>query len=168
MFTPLRAALPLALALLCSTAQADAYGDVAALIAAGKTSAALTQAQSYLASNPRDPQMRFLQGSAQSASGDQAAAITTFTQLTQEYPELPEPYNNLAVLYASQGQLEEARSALLQAVRNNPSYPVAYENLADIYLRLAHEALTQATKLQGAQPGVQRKLQGLQPLLVQP
>ena len=109
--------------------------------------------------------MRFLQGSAQSAAGDTQAAITTFTLLTQEYPELPEPYNNLAVLYAGQGQLEQARGALLQAVRNNPSYPVAYENLGDIYLRLAHEAFSQATKLQGAQPDVQRKLSGLRPLL---
>jgi len=163
--SPLRFILSAALALLCANAQADAYDDVAALIKAGKTAEALTQAQTYLARNARDPQMRFLQGSAQSASGDTQAAIATFTQLIQEYPELPEPYNNLAVLYASQGQLEEARNALLQAVRNNPDYPVAYENLGDIYLRLAHQAFAQATKLQGAQPGVQRKLDSLRPLL---
>ncbi|VUZ27552.1 Uncharacterised protein [uncultured Comamonas sp.] len=161
----LRFILPAALAVLCASAQADAYSDVAALIKAGKTGEALAQTQTYLASNARDPQMRFLQGSAQSAAGDTQAAIATFTRLTQEYPELPEPYNNLAVLYAGQGQLEEARGALLQAVRNNPDYPVAYENLGDIYLRLAHQAFTQATKLQGTQPGVQRKLDGLHPLL---
>ncbi len=161
----LRFILPAALAMLCASAQADAYSDVAALIKAGKTTEALAQAQTYLAGNARDPQMRFLQGSAQSAAGDTQAAIATFTRLTQEYPELPEPYNNLAVLYAGQGQLEEARGALLQAVRNNPDYPVAYENLGDIYLRLAHQAFTRATKLQGTQPGVQRKIDGLSPLL---
>ncbi|HRN31671.1 MAG TPA: tetratricopeptide repeat protein [Comamonas denitrificans] len=161
----LRLLLPAALLTFTASAQADAHSDVAALIQQGKTTEAIAQAQSYLAQNARDPQMRFLQGSAQSAAGDTQAAITTFTLLTQEYPELPEPYNNLAVLYASQGQLEQARGALLQAVRNNPSYPVAYENLGDIYLRLAHEAFSQATKLQGAQPDVQRKLSGLRPLL---
>jgi hypothetical protein len=50
-------------------------------------------------------------------------------------------------------------------VRNNPEYPVAYENLGDVYLRLAHEAYTQSIKLQGAQPALQRKLQGLQSVL---
>ena len=161
----LRLLLPAALLTFTASAQADAHSDVAALTQQGKTTEAIAQAQSYLAQNARDPQMRFLQGSAQSAAGDTQAAITTFTLLTQEYPELPEPYNNLAVLYAGQGQLEQARGALLQAVRNNPSYPVAYENLGDNYLRLAHEAFSQATKLQGAQPDVQRKLSGLRPLL---
>lgn len=149
----------------CGAAQADAYSDVATLIRTGDTTQALAQAQQYLSSNPRDPQMRFLQGSAQSKAGDTAAAVQTFTQLTEEYPELPEPYNNLAVIYASQGQLEQARHALNQAVRNNPAYAVAYENLGDVYLRLAHEAYTQSSKLQGAKPALQRKLHDLQPLL---
>ena len=91
--------------------------------------------------------------------------MQTFTQLTEEYPELPEPYNTLAVIYARQGQLEQARHALNQAVRNNPAYAVAYENLGDVYLRLAHEAYTQSSKLQGAKPALQRKLHDLQPLL---
>lgn len=150
---------------LCGAAQADAYSDVASLIRSGNTAQALQQAQQHLATNPRDPQMRFLQGSAQAKAGDSAAAVQTWTQLTEEYPELPEPYNNLAVIYASQGQLEQARSALQSAVRNNPEYPVAYENLGDIYLRLAHEAYTQSIKLQGAQSSLQRKMQGLQSLL---
>ena len=150
---------------LCGTAQADAYSEVAALIRSGNTAKALEQAQQYLTTNPRDPQMRFLQGSAQSQAGDTAAAVQTWTQLTEEYPELPEPYNNLAVIYASQGKLEQARSALQSAVRNNPEYPVAYENLGDVYLRLAHEAYTQSINLQGAQPALQRKLQGLQSVL---
>lgn len=149
----------------CGAAQADAYSDVATLIRTGDTAQALAQAQQYLSSNPRDPQMRFLQGSAQSKAGDTAAAVQTFTQLTEEYPELPEPYNNLAVIYASQGQLEQARHALNQAVRNNPAYAVAYENLGDVYLRLAREAYTQSSKLQGAKPALQRKLHDLQPLL---
>ncbi len=161
----LRLLLPAALLTFTASAQADAHSDVAALIQRAKPPKPSPKRKTIWPENARDPQMRFLQGSAQSAAGDTQAAITTFTLLTQEYPELPEPYNNLAVLYAGQGQLEQARGALLQAVRNNPSYPVAYENLGDIYLRLAHEAFSQATKLQGAQPDVQRKLSGLRPLL---
>ena len=148
-----------------AAAHADAYGDVNQLLKTGKGADALQAANKYLAEKPKDPQMRFLKGVIQTQAGSTAEAIATFQALTQDYPELPEPYNNLAVLYAGQGQLEQARGALLQAVRNNPSYPVAYENLGDIYLRLAHEAFSQATKLQGAQPDVQRKLSGLRPLL---
>ena len=146
-------------------AQANDYAEITQLLKAGKAAEALTKADQRLSATPRDPQLRFLKGVAQADSGRPADAVATFTKLTEDYPELPEPYNNLAVLYAGQGQLEQARGALLQAVRNNPSYPVAYENLGDIYLRLAHEAFSQATKLQGAQPDVQRKLSGLRPLL---
>lgn len=141
------------------------YKKVEALISAKNYAAAAQAADAYLATHLRDPQMRMLKSRIQIAQGKPDDARATLLTLTQDYPEIAEPYNNLAVLYAGQGQLEQARGALLQAVRNNPSYPVAYENLGDIYLRLAHEAFSQATKLQGAQPDVQRKLSGLRPLL---
>ena len=146
----LRLLLPAALLTFTASAQADAHSDVAALIQQGKTTEAIAQAQSYLAQNARDPQMRFLQGSAQSAAGDTQAAITTFTLLTQEYPELPEPYNNLAVLYANQNQLDKARTALEMAIRTNPSYATAHENLGDIYAKLASQAYNKALQLDAA------------------
>lgn len=156
--------------LVAGVAQADVYGDVSALTQAGKMEQAIEQADLYLQSNPRDPQMRFLKGVAQSQSGDMQAAITTFTQLTEEYPELPEPYNNLAVIHASQNELDKARNALEAAVRNNPDYAVAHENLGDIYARLAHDAWQRALKLQGGHRALQLKLTTLNELLqpVQP
>src|SRR3989344_173131 len=96
---------------------------------------------------PRDPQLRFLRGVAQADSGKPADAITTFTKLTEEYPELPEPYNNLAVLYANQNQLDKARTALEMAIRTNPSYATAHENLGDIYAKLASQAYNKALQL---------------------
>ena len=155
----LRLLLPAALLTFTASAQADAHSDVAALIQQGKTTEAIAQAQSYLAQNARDPQMRFLQGSAQSAAGDTQAAITTFTLLTQEYPELPEPYNNLAVLHANQNQLDKARTALEMAIRTNPSYATAHENLGDIYAKLASQAYSKALQLDGSHAqSVQPKL----------
>jgi tetratricopeptide (TPR) repeat protein len=59
--------------------------------------------------------------------GNSKEAIEIFTKLTQDYPELPEPYNNLAVIYASQGQYDKARAALEQSIRTHPSYATAYE-----------------------------------------
>ncbi|MBS7350107.1 MAG: tetratricopeptide repeat protein [Comamonas sp.] len=146
-------------------AAADAYAQVSTLLTQGQAEAALAQIQSHLAQHPQDAQMRFLQGAAQSQAQQWDGAIATYTALTQEFPELPEPHNNLAVIYAHQGQLEAARQALLRAINNNPEYAVAHENLGDIYLRLAHQAYGQSVKLQGAQPAVQHKLQGLQTLL---
>ena len=150
--------LTLALACVVTSAHADEYGDVSQLLRVGKFSEALVKADSYLAGNPRDPQMRFLKGVIQRNSGKQQEAITTFTKLTEDHPELPEPYNNLAVLYAGQNQFDKARAALEMAIRTNPSYATAHENLGDVYARLASEAYSKALQLEGANPAVQPKL----------
>ncbi|MFT4241458.1 MAG: tetratricopeptide repeat protein [Acidovorax sp.] len=130
--------------------QADDYAEITQLLRSGKPAEALTKAEQRLAAAPRDPQLRFLRGVAQADSGKTAEAIATFTKLTEEYPELPEPYNNLAVLYAGQNQLDKARTALEMAIRTNPSYATAHENLGDIYAKLASQAYSKALQLDAA------------------
>ena len=130
-------------------AHAEDYSDIIQLLKTGKAAEALVKADQRLAANSRDPQLRFLRGVAQTDSGKQGEAITTFTKLTEEYPELPEPYNNLAVLYANQNQLDKARTALEMAIRTNPSYATAHENLGDIYAKLASQAYNKALQLDG-------------------
>ena len=137
---------------------ADDYGDVTQLLRQGKTSEALSKADQYLAGKPKDPQMRFIKGVIQSEAGKPNDAIATFVALTQEYPELPEPYNNLAVLYASQNQYDKARTALEMAIRTNPSYATAHENLGDIYARLASQAYDKALALDSSNVVAQNKL----------
>ncbi len=141
-----------------TAAHADDYADVNVLVRAGKLAEALTKADQYLAGKPRDPQMRFIKGVIQTEAAKPLDAITTFTQITQDYPELPEPYNNLAVLYAGQGQFDKARAALEMAIRTNPSYATAHENLGDVYAKLASQAYSKALQLDGANTGVQPKL----------
>ena len=131
-------------------AQADDYAEITQLLKTGKAAEALAKADQRLAAAPRDPQLRFLRGVAQADSGKPADAIATFTKLTEEYPELPEPYNNLAVLYANQNQLDKARTALEMAIRTNPSYATAHENLGDIYAKLASQAYNKALQLDAA------------------
>ena len=151
--------LALAAALIGSTAAfADEYGDVNQLLRQGKLVEALTKADQYLTAKPKDPQMRFLKGVIQSESGRTADAIGTFTKLTEDYPELPEPYNNLAVLYAGQSQFDKARAALEMAIRTNPSYATAHENLGDVYAKLASQAYSRALQLDASNTGVQPKL----------
>ena len=148
----------LAAALSVTAAHADDYADVNVLVRSGKLAEALTKADQYLAGKPRDPQMRFIKGVIQTEAAKPTEAITTFTQITQDYPELPEPYNNLAVLYAGQGQFDKARAALEMAIRTNPSYATAHENLGDVYAKLASQAYSKALQLDGANTGVQPKL----------
>lgn len=127
--------------------RADDVADVQKLLSAGKNAEALQKADQFLASKPRDPMMRFLRGISLSQAGRTAEAITAFTKLTEDFPELPEPFNNLAVLYAQQGQYDKARTALEMAIRTNPSYATAYENLGDVYAKLASQAYSKALQI---------------------
>lgn len=150
-------ALAAAMGMACA-AHADEYSDVNGLLRSGKLAEALTKADQYLAGKPRDAQMRFLKGVILTESGKPADAISTFSKLTEDYPELPEPYNNLAVLYAGQSQFDKARAALEMAIRTNPSYATAHENLGDVYAKLASQAYSKALQLDANNTGVQPKL----------
>ncbi|MEJ8809955.1 tetratricopeptide repeat protein [Variovorax ureilyticus] len=148
----------LVLALAIGAAHADDYGDVNALLRQGKADEALAKADAYISGKPRDPQMRFLRGVILTEQGKRADAITAFTQLNQDYPELPEPYNNLAALYAAQSQFDKARAALEMAVKLNPDYATAHENLGDVYVRLAAESYSRAKQLEAGNATVPPKL----------
>jgi len=137
---------------------ADEYTDVNRLISARQFPQALASADRYLAAKPRDPQMRFLKGVIQSETAQTAEAMETFAQLNRDYPELPEPYNNLAVLYAGQGQFDKARDSLEMAVKLNPRYATAHENLGDIHARLASQSYSRALQLNAANAALPPKL----------
>ena len=137
---------------------ADDYTDVNRLVQAGQLAEAMLKADQYLAGKPRDPQMRFIKGVILNQSGKPAEAMAVFTQITEDYPELPEPYNNLAVLYAAQNQFDKARAALEMAIRANPSYATAHENLGDVYAKLASQAYSKALQLDARSAGVPPKL----------
>src|SRR3970040_688057 len=98
-------------------ARADEIQDAHKLFKQGQHSQALDKVNGVLANKPRDAQARFLKGLILTEQGNTADAIKIFSALTEDYPELPEPYNNLAVLYASQGQYDKARTALEMARR---------------------------------------------------
>ena len=147
-----------ALAAPLAMGQSDDYAEVNRLMRAGQLSEALSKADQYLAGKPRDPQMRFLKGVIQTESGKQSDAVATFQKLTEDFPELPEPYNNLAVLYAGQSQFDKARAALEMAIRTNPSYATAHENLGDVYAKLASQAYSKALQLDAGNAAVAPKL----------
>ena len=139
-------------------ALADDLDDAAKLLKAGQRDQALERVNRALAQKKDDPKARFLKGIILTEQGNTREAIDIFTRLTQDYPNLPEPYNNLAVIYAGQGQYDKARSALEQSIRTHPSYATAYENLGDVYAKLATQAYDKALQLDKSNTGAQNKL----------
>jgi Flp pilus assembly protein TadD len=139
-------------------ARADDLQDASKLLKAGQAQQALERVNRVLAAKPKDPQARFLKGLILTEQAKHPEAIDIFTKLTQDYPDLPEPYNNLAVIYASQGQYDKARAALEQSIRTHPSYATAYENLGDVYAKLASQAYGKALQLDAGNKGAQNKL----------
>lgn len=151
----LLAALPL---FACFAVFAGEAEEIQRLLKNRQLPQALERAEKLIASNPKDPQARFLKGVIQSEMGLPDKAIQTFSSLTSDYPNLPEPYNNLAVLYAQQNQLDKARTALQKAMRTNPAYATAHENLGDLYASLASQSYDKALQLNSKPANTQTKL----------
>ncbi|MGA1335890.1 MAG: tetratricopeptide repeat protein, partial [Burkholderiaceae bacterium] len=127
-----------------------------------------------LKTKPRDAQWRFLEGVLYAETAQDQKAINAFESLREEFPELAEPYNNLAVLYQRRGEYQRARVALEQAIVNRPGYALAYENLGDLYAKLALQTYTKGLSAKGASPflsakrGHLEKLPQPSPLSIQP
>ena len=127
----------------------------------GETASALQRLDQALQQQPGDARLLFLKAVLLAEAQQVAAAVALLEQLTQDFPELPEPYNNLAVLQASAGRLDQARSLLDTALRLDPGYRTAHENLGDLYARLAQRAYLAAgaaATSPRAEPALQNKL----------
>lgn len=148
----------LSFAFLSVAAYADDAADIGKLLRSGQTSEALQKVDAALAIRPKDAQMRFLKGLILTEQNKTTEAINVFMKLTDDYPELPEPYNNLAVLYASSGQYDKARASLEMAIRTNPTYGTAHENLGDVYAKLASQAYDKALQLDSGNTTAKLKL----------
>ena len=140
----LRTALISMSLLLAGSVWADDFADISKHIKAGQFNEALGKVDAALVKTPKDAQLRFLKGLIYTEQNKSAEAIVIFTKMTEDFPDLPEPYNNLAVLYASAGQYDKARAALEAAIRTHPTYATAYENLGDVYAKLASQAYDKA------------------------
>lgn len=159
------AAVAVSVILISAPALANEIQEINQQFRKGDLNGALDRANRYLAKNPQDAQARFLKGLILADQGKTDNAITVFTGLTEDYPELPEPYNNLAVLYASQSKYEAAKNALEMAIRTHPSYATAHENLGDIYAKMASIAYDKALALDNKNATAQTKLALIQNMI---
>ena len=146
-------------------AQSSDYQEATALYRQGQMDGALERVDAWLKARPKDARGRFLRGMILTQQKKTSDAIRTYIDLTQDFPELPEPYNNLAVIYAGQGEYDKARVLLESAVRAMPSFAAAHENLGDIYARLAAVSFEKAIKLDAANKTAPAKLKAVNELL---
>lgn len=144
---------------------AAALREAAALVSSKQYESAQEKLAVLLVQRPREPRARFLKGVVETEQGRPDAAMTVFRGLIEDYPELPEPYNNLAVLLAQRGEYESARAALETAIRTAPDWSVPHENLGDIYARLAAVEYAQAAKFDRANKTAPAKLALVRDLL---
>ena len=132
--------------------------NVQQLIDQGKLDQALAQTEEVLASDAANIEARFLKGLLLAKAERLGEAETVFVALTEDHPELPEPYNNLAVVYAALGKFDKAQESLKKAINTHPSYATAHENLGDIYAKMASRAYNQALELDDGNASAREKL----------
>ena len=141
------------------------HNDVRKLLRQAKYPQALLLVNKGLATNPRDPQMQFWQGFIFEQLGQPDMAMQVYLNLTREYPELAEPFNNLGVIYASKGDYPNAKAALDNALRANPRYAAAQENMGDLLVNMARQSYEQSLVIEPKQRGIAQKIERLQPVL---
>ena len=125
---------------------ADDVANITQLFRSGQQSEAFSQIDALLANKSDRPDLRMLKGVLLVDARRTDEALVVFQQLTEDFPEVPEPYNNLAVLYAARGDFDKARQALEGALRANPGFATAHQNLGDVYAQLAQLSYQRALK----------------------
>jgi Flp pilus assembly protein TadD len=141
-----------------ATVTPDPLPEVRKLITEGAYPAALERLDKHLTEHPTDPAARFLKGVVLSSQNQSGEAIQVFLALIRDNPELPEPHNNLAVLYAAQGKYDDARSELELAIQASPGYATAHENLGDLYANMASRSYAKAAQFDKGNASAKRKL----------
>lgn len=146
-------------------ATSEEFNEINRLHQSGGSTQALERLDRLLAARPKDAQLRFARGVILAETQRSSEAIDVFQQLTQDFPELAEPYNNLAAMHAARGDYDAARAALEQALRSNPTYATAQENLGDIHALLASRAYAKALALEPGNGQLAAKMQLAKSLL---
>jgi tetratricopeptide (TPR) repeat protein len=151
-----------------SPASSPEAAEVQRLLKEGQNVQALKVIDESLARNPKDPQMRFRRGVALSMLDRKSEALAVFQKLVEDHPDMPAPYNNMAVIHGAQGDYDKARHSLEKAIRTNPAYATAYQNLGDVYAQLASQAYNKALQLDKNDASVAPKLALLRELTAGP
>jgi len=162
---PLLRRLALVLCVACAPAAADDAADIRTLLARGELASALARAEQASAARPRDAELQFLLGVVLMDLKRDADALARFERMSQDYPELPDPWNNIALLQVRGGRLDEARQSLENALRNDPTHRTARANLGLVHLMLARQAWEQLAASGPVDALLARRLEAVRQLL---
>jgi Flp pilus assembly protein TadD len=160
-----RVAVSLLVLGMCLPVHADDIADMRASAASGDLPGAIRRVEQALKLQPRDAQLRFLHGVLLMDAGRDEAALILFTQMAQEYPELADPYNNIALIQARAGRLEAALAALQDALRAEPGHRTARANLGQVHLMMAVKTWESLAQTGPIEPVLQRRLTSARALL---
>jgi Flp pilus assembly protein TadD len=143
----------------------DPHQQVEQLMRQDLVEPALEKIKAHLAQRPRDPQMRFWQAVLLTRQGQRAQAMQVYAELTQDFPELAEPHNNLGVLQAANNDIDLAQRSFELALRADPQHALAHENLGDVLVHMARQSYERATIADPKLRTPAQKIKLLQPAL---
>ena len=134
------------------------YDKIQLLIENDKHKEALNLTEDYLSRNKSDIKFQFLKGLILTRLNRYNDAEKIFYKMAEENPNLPEPLNNLAVIYSIQGEYSKAQEILKKALESNRNYETVYHNLSDLYAKVASRAYNQALGISQTERGPVEKL----------
>ncbi len=127
-----------------SFASVNSVDNLRALISGKNYSRAIETGERLLGNQPQWPDVQFLTAYAYQLNKQTNKATAMYQQLISQHPELPEPRNNLAMIYLEKGDYDAASKLLVEAINTHNSYATAYQNLSRIYTGIASEAYRRA------------------------
>jgi tetratricopeptide (TPR) repeat protein len=126
------------------TAKANTLQEMQSEIDSEQYARAATTGLALLRQQPDNLRLQFLTALAFQKNNQPKQAIRYYQEIINTHPELPEPRNNLAIIYLQQGAYDEAVQLLIASLNTRPAYATAYKNLNSIYQGLASEAYQKA------------------------
>lgn len=151
-----------------SSLKVEQFSDVVdAFVAKGQYAKALEAVDVGLRKNPKSVQLKFQRCVVLEQMGNYEGAQKELERLKRTYPEIPEIYNNLAVLQSRNGDLNNAEENLKRALAIRPKFRQAYVNLGNLYLARAKTAYASAQAIRNDK-SVKARLDTVSDLLSHP
>nr|ADI22164.1 FOG: TPR repeat [uncultured gamma proteobacterium HF0200_24F15] len=103
---------------------------------------------------PCDPNLLFLEARVYEIVGEVDRAIALYKVIIKLFPQLPEPYNNLAAVYATRGEIDKAESLLLMGLETHNAYHQLQRNLSMVYIARAADAYKKALSIEDSNESI--------------
>ena len=137
------------------------YAQAQSMAENGNPRGALKQLETRLSTRPDDSRAAYLKGLVLMQLGRSEEAERWYKMMQANFPDLPQPGNALAVIYAGRGDLPAAEAALRALLEKHPDHTSARVNLARLYVQMAQAEYEKALKDTPDNAMIARKLEAL-------